>query len=187
MCDAWCLETVRDSVKYWPENAKVLEVGGLNVNGCSRGIAEAVGAEYYSVDMQAGKNVDEVVKAENLIVRFMPSSQDVVISTEMLEHAEHWKKAVWNMVGVLKVGGILVLTTRSKGFIRHGYPDDYWRFEVDDLKRIFSPLFEILYLGKDREEGGPGCGIIARKKPGSFEAWKLGLQSIQVHDINTEI
>jgi hypothetical protein len=43
----------------------------------------------------------------------------------------------------------------------HGYPDDHWRFTIEDAKKIFSDM-EILALRADR--GDPGILLVARKK-----------------------
>jgi SAM-dependent methyltransferase len=173
-------------VSYWTPRAKVLEVGGLNVNGCSRDIAAATGATYFSVDMQAGPNVDEVMGVEKLTERFFAQDFDVVISTEMLEHVNDWRVAVYNMLYVLKVGGIFVMTTRSEGFPFHEYPIDTFRFSTDNLHAIFSPICTVLNLGLDDPEmGGPGCGIIARKLENGMpmKQWQTYLTTIEIYDI----
>jgi SAM-dependent methyltransferase len=112
------------------------------------------------VDIELGKFVDLILPAEKLVEYFGPESFDVVISTELLEHVQNWRLVVSNLKDVLKRGGYIYITTRSKGFIYHAYPYDFWRYEVEDMQRIFSD-FEILKLIKDHE--APGVLLKARK------------------------
>jgi hypothetical protein len=81
------------------------------------------------------------------------------ISAKLLEHAEDWRAVVRNLKGVLKVGGLLVLTCRGPGFPRHDFPGDYWRFTVDDMRKIFADS-QIIALIADPE---PGVLLAARK------------------------
>jgi hypothetical protein len=75
---------------------------------------------------------------------------------------------------VLRPGGILLITTRSKGFPYHDYPSDYWRFELDDMQRIFSDM-SIEALEGDPSE--PGVFVKARRpevfKPNDLSAVNL--------------
>ena len=85
---------------------------------------------------------------------------DVVISTELLEHVQNWRLVINNMKSVLKCGGYIYFTTRSYGFPYHAYPYDFWRYEIEDMKKIFSD-FEIIKLIKDHE--APGVFLKAKK------------------------
>ena len=85
----------------------------------------------------------------------------------MLEHIRDWAKAVQNMKAMLKYGGIILITTRSVGFHVHGYPEDYWRFDKDDMKHIFSD-FEIVALEDDTHD--PGVFVKARACDGISES-----------------
>jgi hypothetical protein len=106
----------------------ILEVGSLNVNGTVRPLVEArKPASYIGIDIVDGVGVDRVIDAADLIATFGLNSFDVVISTEMLEHAQDWRAALTNMVGVLRPEGTIVLTTRSQGATYHN-PPDYWRY-----------------------------------------------------------
>ncbi len=110
------------------------------MNGSVRPLIEKFCAprEYVGTDIEAGRFVDRVVSVYELVDTFGKESFDVVISTEMLEHVRDWRLAVDNMLSVLKPGGTLYVTTVSRGFIYHSFPHDFWRYEVEDLRKIFS-------------------------------------------------
>ena len=116
---------------------------------------------YVRIDYITGDGVDEVVDAGLLVERFKEDSFDVVVSTEMLEHAENWRVVINGMKKILKPNGLLIITTRSPGFGYHGYPYDFWRYTVYDFKEIFSDL-EILILEPD-DRINPGVLLKARK------------------------
>ena len=119
----------------------VLEVGSYNVNGTVRPLVLRHGpASYLGVDQTPGPGVDQVVDAERLAEVFGPDRFDVVISTEMLEHAADWKACMVAMANVLRPGGLLLLTTRSPGFPFHPFPDDHWRFTVVTMSKILVAL-----------------------------------------------
>ncbi len=139
-----------------------LEVGSKFVNGSVRPLIERFcrPREYVGVDIETGKYVDVVLPAERLVEHFGPESFDAVISTEVLEHVFDWRTVVNNMKAVLKPGGFIYITTRSRGFPYHAYPHDYWRYEIEDMEKIFGD-FEIIALEKNWE--APGVFLKARK------------------------
>lgn len=144
----------------------VIEAGALNVNGSVRAHVEALGpAKYIATDMRPGPGVDEVCPAEQLPVYW--SNADVVISTEMLEHAADWQAAAAGMIEVLKPGGLLVLTTRSVGFPVHGYPEDHWRFSTEAMGEILKAAgLDVERLEPDPDPQSPGVFARARKPAG---------------------
>lgn len=140
---------------------RVVEVGSMNINGSLRQHIEALQpASYVGVDFLAGVGVDVVCDAGDLASRFGDESFDVVISTEMLEHAENWRGAIDAMKRVLTPEGLLLLTARAPGFKLHGYPHDWHRFTIADMRRIFAD-FHIDRLESDPQV--PGVMISARK------------------------
>lgn len=141
----------------------VLEVGALDVNGSVRSRVEAQGpASYTGVDICSGPGVDLVLDATDLVDQFGHDSFDVVISTELLEHVHDWRAVITNMKSVLRAGGTLLVTTRSRGFHIHAYPADYWRYEVADFEEIFRDM-EILAL--ERDPLAPGVFMFAVSGP----------------------
>ena len=139
----------------------VLEVGSLDVNGSVRPYVRGLKPrKYVGVDIEAGKRVDEVVPAEGLVDRFGLYRFDVVISTEMLEHAEHWRDALWQMMAVTAPNGLMFVTTRSPGFGRHDWPSDFWRYTMEDFVWLWAGWF-IEDIRPDRVN--PGVFIRARK------------------------
>ena len=163
MCSPTCLSFVeRHLAGADVSGARVLEVGAADVNGSARkAIEKHTPASYTGVDLAPGPGVDEVVDVGHLVQRFGPESFDVVLSTEMLEHVRNWRAAIRNLKSVVRVGGLLILTTRSVGFHYHGYPYDFWRFEPSDFEAIFAD-FDIRALETD--DADPGVFLAARRR-----------------------
>jgi SAM-dependent methyltransferase len=134
---------------------RVLEVGSKFVNGSVRPLIERFcqPKEYIGVDIEPGRYVDVILPAEKLIEYFGIESFDVVISTEVMEHVFDWRLIINNIKSVLKRGGFIYLTTRSRGFPYHAAPHDYWRYEPSDMVRIFRD-FKIVRLEVDWEYPG---------------------------------
>lgn len=162
----------------------VLEVGAQDINGSLRPILDLLGqGSYIGTDACAGPGVDLVCPAEKLVSRFGTECFDLVICTEMLEHAPDWRGAVENMKAVLRPGGQMLVTTRSVGFGYHGFPYDYWRFGVDDFEAIFSdftprwicpdPQYSGVFFWGQRSDGNPFTPdrkLFAMEIPHGFQA-----------------
>lgn len=149
------------------QGKRVIDVGACDFNGSIRPLVESWNpSEYLGVDIIAGPCVDEVCSADDLLAKFGPNSFDIVLSIEMLEHSRFWKQSISNMKHICKPGGQLILTTRSLGYPCHGYPNDFWRFGVEDMKEIFSD-FEIVEVQSDYQ--APGVFVSASKPLGFIE------------------
>ena len=162
------------------EGKRILEVGSLDVNGSLRQFIESLDPqEYLGVDIEKGKGVDEICEVGKLHEKFGKDAFDIVIATELLEHVQNWREGIRNIKAVCKQNGIILITTRSKGFQYHAWPDDYWRYEIEDLEKIFSDC-EIIKLKKDPRE--PGVFIKVRK-PLDFQ--ENDLEDIELYNIVT--
>lgn len=161
MCHVSCVVFLARALRQEEvAGTRVLEVGARDFNGSVRPVLESwKPAEYLGTDLVDGRGVDVVCDAARLVEAFGEDSFDLVVSSEMLEHAREWQTALDNMKRVCRPGGLLALTTRSYGYPYHG-PDDYWRFEPDDLRRAVAD-FEILVLERDAQ--APGVFLKCRK------------------------
>jgi len=174
----WFIEEVAANPEQF-KNKRILEVGSRYVNGSVRPLIEKFCSpkEYIGIDIEEGKYVDIVLPAERLIEYFGEQSFEVVISTELLEHVRDWRLVINNMKDVLKPNGLIFISTRSYGFPYHGYPHDYWRYEIEDMKKIFSD-FNILRLQKDQFVNGL---FLKAQKPENYQ--KKDLNNIALYSI----
>jgi hypothetical protein len=140
----------------------VLEVGSYDVNGSVRPYLESLQPRrYLGVDAEMGPSVDRVVDCEKLTTE-VAGLWDLVISTEMLEHVRDWQTCIEQLVEKVKPVGLLLITTRSPGFPYHPFPEDHWRFRVEDMTVILGVLgMKIVALEDDPI--CPGVFVLARK------------------------
>jgi len=170
------------------EGKKIIEVGSLNVNGSLRDtIIKYNPANYIGIDIIQGPGVDVICKAENMVKKFGKNSFDVVVSTELLEHVKDWRKVIHNIKNICKPDGIISITTRSYGYLFHEYPNDFWRYELEDMERIFSDC-NIIILEKDNsniisKRNRPGV-FLKVKKPTNFI--ERNLSGILLYNINSK-
>ena len=141
---------------------RILEVGSRSVNGGVRPVITLAcqPSEYLGIDIIEGKGVDRVLPCDRLLTTFGEGSFDAVVATEVLEHVDDWKTALRNMKGVLKPGGLALVTVPSKGFPFHAWPYDFWRYQIEDVQQAFSD-FDVLHLRKNPES--PGVLFAGRK------------------------
>lgn len=147
---------------------RAVEIGAHGMYGGYRSIVDLHGgfSEYIGVDILEGPGVDVVCNAQQLVERFGRESFDIVIATELIEHVQNWREVISEIKGICKPEGTIIMTTRSKGYGYHAAPFDFWRFEIDDMARIYSDC-DVLLLENDLEE--PGVFIAARRPSGFHE------------------
>ncbi len=162
MCHESCLRFGQENLTEAEIRGKrVIEIGSSDVNGSLRAFIESMGpAAYVGVDIAEGPGVDMVCTAEEVRDRFGDASFDVVVSTEVLEHVRDWRKVVSNIKNICRPNGVILLTTRSRGFPYHGYPYDFWRYERLDMAGMFA---DCTILTIERDTSMPGIFIKATK------------------------
>jgi len=153
------------------KNKTMLEIGSYNVNGTLQDDFRPIAKTYEGVDIEDGPGVDTVIKESAKLSDVLKTAQ-VVICTEMLEHAKDWREAV-HAIKNLATEGIIV-TTRSPGFPYHAYPEDYWRYTFEDFQHIFSDM-DIVELQRDTYYAGV---FLYARKPKNFN--ELDLTNIEV-------
>lgn len=125
-------------------NARVLDMGSLDVNGNNRYLFDV--SCYTGIDIYPGKNVDIICEA-HMYESLKP--YDVVISTEMLEHDQYWIGSLQSMTRNLRGGGLLVFTCATTGRPEHGTrrttpesspaTNDYYKNLTEDHIRFALP------------------------------------------------
>lgn len=144
------------------EGKRVLEVGALDVNGSVRPYVTSLKpAEYIGTDRRKGRRVDRVIPAACLIEVYGCDAFDLVLCLETMEHIAQWRVALFNMLSVLRTGGLYVMTTRSDGFPRHEHPDDHWRWDLREFGYL-GRFGDVLELSDD--PAAPGLFLVWRKR-----------------------
>ena len=152
------IKTVMTNHPDYFNNKRVLEVGSQNINGSVR--AHFVKCDYVGIDLGEAPGVDVVMNASEMTYT---EEFDVMISSEMLEHCEHWEKALINMYNSLKNEGMFILTCAGPNRQEHGTnnhtPQDskftlthYRNISVEDFestlpKELFKEYSLALYRG----------------------------------------
>ena len=109
-------QTVRQHYGPHFSQARVLEVGSLDINGSVRELFE--GCTYTGVDLQAGPGVDLACPGHLLA---LPTGHfDTVISAECFEHNPFWRETLANMLRMTRPGGLLLISCATTGRKEHG-------------------------------------------------------------------
>lgn len=153
---------MHESVMTWVQAKKVeygldgplliLEVGSYDVNGSVRELFDQT--NYLGIDIVRGPGVDEVRSSHELWPRWLGSTFDLIISTEMLEHDRKPWESLNQMHAVLKDGGLLLVTARGNGFGEHNPPDRFRFMEQGFHDIIEDAGFEVLEVTADPQVSG---------------------------------
>lgn len=127
--------------------AKVLEVGSLDINGSVRQFF--TDCDYLGIDVGEGKGVDLVCQAQEF--QAPAFSFNTAISCECFEHNPYWIASFENMHRVVEKGGLVVMSCATTGRAEHGTrassPADAPLVEWDYYKNLteedFRKAFEL--------------------------------------------
>lgn len=110
-CREWLTAVIDFYGHLFPRRPGILEVGSLNINGSAREYFGALAGAYIGCDIRKGPGVDlhaDVMDLPEDAVKF-----DMIVSTEVLEHAPNAKSIVEKLYRLLKPDGWLILTCAS--------------------------------------------------------------------------
>lgn len=123
------------------------------------------GKTYVGCDMRPGPGVDRVEDLGHLTLD--NEAVATIVCVDTLEHVFEVRKAVAEMIRVLRPGGLLLLSV-PLDFRIHDYPDDYWRLTPSCVARLMAPLAATV-VGSQGVEGYPhtvlGLGMKAPVHP----------------------
>jgi SAM-dependent methyltransferase len=107
---------VKNLLKDYFVNKKVLDVGAGDINGNNRFLFE--NCEYHGNDVIEANNVTIVSKTKDL--PFENNYFDTIISTECFEHDPEYRESFIKIYDMLKPGGLFLFTCASTGRPEHG-------------------------------------------------------------------
>lgn len=97
--------------------------------------------EYIGSDIREGPGVDRFLNLHK--IELSDESAGTILVLETLEHVEYSHKAIEECYRILKMGGLLIISSTMSLPI-HNFPNDFWRFTPQgfmSLLRAFSPMF----------------------------------------------
>jgi SAM-dependent methyltransferase len=101
------------------------------------------GEVYVGIDMLPGLGVDHVVNLCDdfeVVDKVLKGRRfSTIICGSVLEHCENPFKAAENITKLLKKGGVVFVSVPFV-FGIHGYPDDYFRYTPNGIKKVFRDL-----------------------------------------------
>lgn len=117
------------------EGAKVLDVGSYDVNGSYKKLFDGMNVHYVGLDIEAGPNVDVVMKSPYSWDNLKDDEFDYIISGQAFEHIEYPWLTIKEIYKKLKPGGIVCIIAPSSA-PEHKYPYDCYRYYADGFSAL---------------------------------------------------
>jgi SAM-dependent methyltransferase len=150
------------------EKVKVLDVGSFDVNGSYKHLFSDSRFEYSGLDMEAGRNVDIVLKNPYNWSEIGTDSYDIVISGQAFEHIEFFWITMSEMTRVLKKDGLMCIIAPN-GFGEHRFPVDCYRFFSDGMVALARYVkLEVLHVHTNCAPANESTGWYSEDTADSF-------------------
>lgn len=138
------------------QGKRILIIGAFFYGNIKDAFLQAGAAECINMDKMSNANavdsVGEIVDVEEL---FGEERFDVVLLLEGLETTLDYKTAIQKLKQICCTKGILFVAARTPNaqvnYVDERYNADYWRFDHDDLGRLFADG-ELLMLGDNQSQ-----------------------------------
>ncbi|HXG06810.1 MAG TPA: class I SAM-dependent methyltransferase [Nitrososphaera sp.] len=173
-------------------NGKVLELGSRNRSGIVRRQLVPEHLHYIGMDILSGDNVDVVGDAHALSKLFAPGTFDAIFAISVFEHLLMPWKVVLEMNRVMKIDGLVMITTHH-AWPLHEMPWDFWRFSDQCWRGLFNKYtgFEIVdaamgepasvvsrmlhqtTLGLEQQPAYLGSAVLCRKIATTTLSWDV--------------
>ncbi len=99
--------------------------------------------DYTGVDLEPGEGVDLVLDLTEDCTKIDEvlggTRYGTIFCLSVMEHCEQPFVMAEHLTGLLRPGGALVLSVPF-AWVYHAYPDDYWRFTPQGVKKLFPDL-----------------------------------------------
>jgi SAM-dependent methyltransferase len=130
-----------------------------------RTLFDAEAWTYRGLDIAAGHNVDVTVADPYDWTEVESDSVDLVISGQALEHVEIFWASMFEIVRVLRPGGLAAIIAPAGGY-EHRYPVDCWRFYADGFTALARHVgCEVIDVFTDWGNGDWEDSILVAQKP----------------------
>jgi len=176
---------------------RVLEIGSRDRSGVVRRGLVPSHLEYLGLDIMPGDNVDIVADVHELTKAVPAHSVEAVLGYSVFEHLLMPWKAVIEINHVLKMGGLVMLTTHQTWPV-HEAPWDFWRYSDSAWHALFNRFtgFEVVEtalgspacvvaqtllpstLNLDRQPAYLGSAVLTRKVSACPLSWDVDLGSV---------
>jgi SAM-dependent methyltransferase len=134
----------------------------------------AASTDYVGVDAEAGTGVDIVLdmtaSVEALREKLGTQQYGAIICLSVLEHVKDIMSFSRNVEGLLRRGGMLVLSVPFSWEI-HAYPGDYWRFTPEAVRFLFGDVDFDLRLSRLHTDWGRNMSLL--DAGGELNKWSM--------------